>query len=47
MISAYDVPGDLITNIDQTPLPFVLISKYTVDKTNEKLVPISDSAHYH
>ena len=46
VISAYDVPDDLIINIDQTALPFVLISKYTMDKTNEKLVPISDSADY-
>ena len=29
VVSAYDVPGDLIINIEQTPLPFVLISKYT------------------
>ena len=46
VVSAYDVPDDLIINIDQTPLPFVLISKYTMDKTNEKFVPISDSADY-
>lgn len=46
MVSAYDVPDDLIINIDQTPLPFVLISKYTMDKTNEKFVPITDSADY-
>ena len=36
VVSAYDVPDDLIINIDLTPLPFVLISKYTMDKTNEK-----------
>lgn len=46
VVTAYDVPDDLIINIDQTPLPFVLISKYTMDKTNEKFVPISDSADY-
>ena len=46
VVSAYDVPDDLIINIDQTPLPFILISKYTMDKTNEKFVPISDSADY-
>ena len=46
VVSAYDVPDDLIINIDQTPLPFVLISKYTMDKTNEKFVPTSDSADY-
>ena len=47
VVSVYDVPDDLIINIDQTPLPFVLISKYTMDKTNEKFVPISDSAVYY
>lgn len=46
VVSAYDVPDDLIINIDQTPLPFVLISKYTMNRTNEKFVPISDSADY-
>ena len=46
VVSAYDVPDDLIKIIDQTPLPFVLIIKYTMDKTNEKFVPISDSADY-
>lgn len=40
------MPDNLIINIDQTPLPFVLISKHTMNKTNEKFVPISDSADY-
>ena len=46
VVDAYDIPSDLVTNIDQTPLPFILLSKYTMDKKNEKLVPIANSADY-
>ena len=38
VVDAFDIPVDLVMNIDQTPLPFILLSKYTVDKKNEKLV---------
>ena len=45
VVSAYDVPDDLIKHL---PDPFpVLISKYMMDKTNEKFVPIGDSADDH
>ena len=33
-------------NIDQTSLPFTLLSRYMMDKNNEKLVPIANSADY-
>ena len=46
IVSAHDMVDNLIINIDQTPLPFVLISNYMMDKTNEEFVPISDSADY-
>ena len=45
-VTAYDVPDDLIINIAQTLLSYVLISKYTMHKTNDKAVPISNSADY-
>ena len=41
---AYDIPDNLVINIDQTPLPFILLSKYEMDKKNEKLAPIAYSA---
>ena len=46
VVDAYDIPDDLVVNIDQTTLPFILLSKYTMDKKNEKLVPIANSADY-
>ena len=39
-VQADNIPAELIVNIDQTPLPFVLISKYTMNKTGEKSVPV-------
>ena len=45
-VQADNVPPELIINIDQTPLPFVLISKYTMNKRGEKSVPILGSADY-
>ena len=46
VVDAYDIPDDLVINIDQTPLTFILLSKYTMVKKNEKLVPIANSADY-
>ena len=34
-------------NISQTPLLLILLSKYTMDKKNEKLVMIANSVNYH
>lgn len=45
-VDAHDIPDELVLNIDQTPLPFILLSKFTMDKKNEKLVPIANSADY-
>ena len=36
----------LVTNIDQTPLPLFLVSKYTTNKKNEPSISISHSADY-
>ena len=46
VVDAYDIFDDLLINIDQTLLPFILLSKYTMDKKNEKLVPIENSPDY-
>ena len=46
VVDAYDIPDDLVINIDEIPLPFILLSKYTMDKKNEKLVSIANSAGY-
>ena len=37
IVHAHEIPPEMIINIDQTPLPFVLISKYTLDK---KVAPV-------
>ena len=46
VVDAYDIPDDLMINVDQTPLPFILLSKYTMDKKNEKLLPLANSDDY-
>ena len=30
----YHIPDDLLININQTPLPFIILSKYSMDKKN-------------
>ena len=44
VFDAYDIPDDLVININQKPLPFILLSKYTMDKKNKKNVLIKNSA---
>ena len=46
VVDAYDTPHDLVINIDKKLLPFILLSKYTMDKKSEKLVPIAKSADH-
>ena len=46
VVDAYDIPNDLDVNINEAPLPFVLLSKCTMVKKNGKLVQIPNSAHY-
>ena len=41
-----NIPPELIINIDQTPLPFILISKYTMNKKGAKNVPIQGTDDY-
>ena len=45
-VQADNIPPELIINIDQTPLPFVLISKYTMNKKGESSVPIQGTGDY-
>ena len=45
-VQADNIPAQLIINIDQTPLPFVLISKYTMNKKGESTVSILGTAVY-
>ena len=45
-VQADNIPPELIINIDQTPLPFVLISKYTMNKKGESNVPILGTSDY-
>ena len=46
IVHAHNIPPQLIINIDQTPLPYVLISKYTMNKKGEKKVPILGTDDY-
>lgn len=46
IVHAHNIPPKLIINIDQTPLPYVLISKYTMNKKGEKKVPILGTDDY-
>ena len=46
VVDAYDILDDLVININQTPLPFILLSKYTIDNMNENVRPIANSGDY-
>ena len=45
VVDAYDILDDLVININQTPLPFILPSKYTIDNMNENVRPIANSGN--
>ena len=42
----FDIPSDLILNLEQTPLPYCLISQYTMVKKGSKRVAIAGSADH-
>ena len=46
VVDAYDIPDDLMININPTPPPFILLNKCTMDKKNENLVPVTNSADF-
>ena len=46
IVKAHNIPPGLIINIDQTPLPYVLISQYTMHKKGEKEVGVLGTDDY-
>ena len=44
VVKPHDISDYLIINLDQPPLPFMLLSKYAMGKKNEKLLPVAKSA---
>ena len=45
-VKAHNIPPALIINIDQSPLPYVLISQYTMHKKGEKEVGVLGTDDY-
>ena len=45
IVQAHEIPAEMI-NIDQTPLPFVLISKYTMVEKGSSRVAVPGTADY-
>ena len=45
-VTAYNIPYELIINKDQAPLPYFLISKYTLEEKGVKTVAITNSSDY-
>ena len=41
LIKWFNIPKELVINIDQTPLPFVLVSSYTIEKKGNQCVEIT------
>ena len=46
IVSKYNIPSELIINIDQTPLPFFLVSSYTLALKGDKRVPTRNCSDY-
>ena len=46
IIQAHEIPHDMVTNIDQTSLSFVLISKYTLAKKGSSRVSVPGTSDY-
>ena len=46
IVHAHAIPAEVIINIDQTPLPFVLISKYTLEKKGSSRVSVPATSDY-
>ena len=46
IVHAHKIPPELIINIDQTPIPFVLISKYMLEKKGTSRVPVLGTSDY-
>ena len=46
LVGWFNIPKDSIINIDQTPLPYVLVSSYTMEEKVKQCVPISGTTDY-
>ena len=46
LVDSFDIPPQLIINIDQTPLPYCLTSQYTMAEKGAKRVAITGSADH-
>ena len=46
LVKWFNIPKELVINIDQTPLPFVLVSTYTMEKKGNQCVPVAGTTDY-
>ena len=46
IVQTLNIPPELIININQTPIPYNLISKYSMNQKNAKNVPIQGIGDY-
>ena len=46
LVKWFNIPKELVINIDQTPLPFVLVSSYTMDKKDNQCVSVAGTTEY-
>ena len=46
IVQTLNIPSEFVINIDQTPIPYILISKYSVNQKNAKNVPIQGTGDY-
>ena len=46
LVKWFNIPKELVINIDQTPLPFVLVSSYTMEKKGNQCVPVAGATDY-
>ena len=47
LVKWFNIPKELVINIDQTPLPFVLVSSYIMERKENQFVPIAKTTAYH
>ena len=46
MIKAHEISPEMVINLDQTSLPFIVISKYTLEEKGTSRVSVPDTADY-
>ena len=46
LVKWFNTPKELLINIDQTPLSFVLVSSYTMEKKGNQCVPVAGTTGY-